>query len=263
MTLFYSTDPICSYCFAFEPFWRKIELALPVDKKILMGGLLPGWAGFADAGHGINNPKDVAAHYKEVGKRFLMPLSGDVWLKDPLDSSYPVSAFYLLVEKYYPKKAQRFLRQAREALFVFDKNIAKTEVLAELLDDIDASELLAKMQDEGLPLLKLSIEKSRSLRAAGFPSLTLSKGDEFTSLSTFKDINYYLEALKNFSGNQSLKLNHFSLDDLFDISPRLYFREIEILFDIDSVDVEAFIKDNLKQNYEIKSYLSCPTVQII
>src|SRR5690606_23094577 len=88
--LIYYTDPICSSCWGIEPQLRKLKLeygnAIKIDYR--MGGLLPDWS--YNSG-GIGKPSDVASHWDEVSAHYDMPIDGDVWLEDPLDSSYPPS----------------------------------------------------------------------------------------------------------------------------------------------------------------------------
>ena len=86
----YFTDPICSSCWGIEPQLRqlKLEYGPYLDIEYRMGGLLPNWS--YNSG-GISKPSDVAHHWDEVSLHYDMPIDGDVWLEDPLDSSYPPS----------------------------------------------------------------------------------------------------------------------------------------------------------------------------
>src|SRR5690554_7134621 len=88
--LVYFTDPICSSCWGIEPQLRKLKLEYGehIDIEYRMGGLLPDWN--YNSG-GISSPKDVAGHWDEVSVHYDMPIDGDLWLEDPLDSSYPPS----------------------------------------------------------------------------------------------------------------------------------------------------------------------------
>ena len=88
--LIYYTDPICSSCWGIEPQLRKLKLEYGnvVEIEYRMGGLLPDWS--YNSG-GIGKPSDVASHWDEVSLHYDMPIDGDLWLEDPLDSSYPPS----------------------------------------------------------------------------------------------------------------------------------------------------------------------------
>src|SRR5690554_7289686 len=76
-----------------------------------MGGLLPDWN--YNSG-GISSPKDVAGHWDEVSVHYDMPIDGDLWLEDPLDSSYPPSIAFKAAEMQSEEKAHLFMREMRE-----------------------------------------------------------------------------------------------------------------------------------------------------
>ena len=67
----------------------KLEYGDYINIEYHMGGLVPSWEGFNSGG--ITKPSDVAHHWDEVSKYYEMPIDGDIWLEDPLHSSYPPS----------------------------------------------------------------------------------------------------------------------------------------------------------------------------
>src|SRR5262245_61435787 len=93
--IIYFTDPICSACWGIEPQLRKLKLEYGdyINIEYHMGGLLPSWTGFN--GGRIAKPEDVAHHWDEVSRHYEMPIDGDVWREDPLDSSYPPSVAFI------------------------------------------------------------------------------------------------------------------------------------------------------------------------
>jgi len=97
----YFTDPICSSCWGIEPQLRRLKLEygayLHIDYR--MGGLLPDWS--YNSG-GISKPSDVAGHWDEVSHHYDMPIDGDVWLEDPLPSSYPPSIAFKAAQMQVP-----------------------------------------------------------------------------------------------------------------------------------------------------------------
>jgi len=124
----YFTDPICSSCWGIEPQLRKLKLEYGhlIDIDYKMGGLLPDWK--YNSG-GISKPADVAHHWDEVSAYYNMPIDGDVWLEDPLSSSYPPSIAFKAAQMQHKEKAVVFLRVMREMLFLQKKNICKWEHL--------------------------------------------------------------------------------------------------------------------------------------
>ena len=124
----YYTDPICSSCWGIEPQLRKLKLEYSsnIEVEYRMGGLLPDWS--YNSG-GISKPSDVAHHWDEVSVYYDMPIDGDVWLEDPLQSSYPPSIAFKAAQMQDQDKAILFLREIREMVFLKKKNIAKWEHL--------------------------------------------------------------------------------------------------------------------------------------
>jgi putative protein-disulfide isomerase len=129
LRIVYFTDPICSSCWGIEPQLRKLKLAYghALDIEYRMGGLLPDWS--YNSG-GISRPSDVAHHWDEVSLYYDMPIDGDVWLEDPLHSSYPPSIAFKAAQLQDEGKAILFLRLMGEQVFL--KKIILTGML--LLD---------------------------------------------------------------------------------------------------------------------------------
>lgn len=117
VTIIYYTDPICSSCWGIEPSLRKLKLEygsiLEIEYK--MGGLLTDWSYNSGA---ISKPSDVAKHWDEVSNYYDMPIDGDVWLEDPLPSSYPPSITFKAAQLQDKEKAILFLREIREMVFL-------------------------------------------------------------------------------------------------------------------------------------------------
>lgn len=126
--IIYFTDPICSSCWGIEPQLRKLKLAYgnSIHVEYRMGGLLPDWN--YNSG-GISKPSDVAHHWDEVSAHYDMPIDGDVWLEDPLDSSYPPSIAVKAAQMQDEYKAVVFMRKLREMVFLEKKNITKWEFM--------------------------------------------------------------------------------------------------------------------------------------
>ena len=93
--LLYFTDPICSSCWGIEPQLRKLkeEYGDYLDIEYRMGGLLQGWNTYG--GRDVSGPTSVAQHWEEASAHYQMPIDGDVWLEDPLDSSFAPSIAFV------------------------------------------------------------------------------------------------------------------------------------------------------------------------
>lgn len=175
--IIYFTDPICSSCWGIEPQLRKLKLEYDhiIDIEYRMGGLLPDWS--YNSG-GISKPSDVAHHWDEVSLHYDMPIDGDVWLEDPLDSSYPPSVAFKAAEIQDKDKAVRFLRILREMVFLQKKNITKWEHLAEAAQKsgLHVSQFKSDYEGRAKTLFKEDLALGQKLGVRGFPTMFFLDG---------------------------------------------------------------------------------------
>lgn len=168
----YFTDPICSSCWGIEPQLRqlKLEYGHAVDIEYRMGGLLPDWS--YNSG-GISKPSDVAHHWDEVSAYYQMPIDGDIWLEDPLSSSFPPSIAFKAAQVQDPNKALVFLRRIREMVFMEKKNIAKWEHLknAALETGLNPIQLKNDLETIGKQRFEEDLTLAKSMGVRGFPTL--------------------------------------------------------------------------------------------
>ena len=168
----YYTDPICSSCWGIEPQLRKLKLEYGhiLDIEYHMGGLLPDWS--YNSG-GISKPSDVAHHWDEVSLHYDMPIDGDVWLEDPLDSSYPPSIAFKAAELQDHTKAILFLREMREMVFMQKKNIAKWENMEEAARraGLDIEVLKTDYEGKAVVMFNNDLKLGKELGVRGFPTM--------------------------------------------------------------------------------------------
>lgn len=173
--IIYFTDPICSSCWGIEPQLRrlKLEYANSIEIEYHMGGLLPDWS--YNSG-GISKPSDVAHHWDEVSLHYDMPIDGDVWLEDPLDSSYPPSIAFKAAQMQDAHKAILFLREIRHMVFLEKKNITKWEHLsaAAVATGLDTAQLKHDYDNDARKAFQQDLELGRKLGVRGFPTLLFS-----------------------------------------------------------------------------------------
>src|SRR5690606_7620720 len=234
--VYYVTDPICSHCWALEPTLRRFteEYGRHLEVKTVMGGLLPQWNGFADRANGIGGPSDVAGHWREVGVASRMPIDGSVWNRDPLASSYPPSRVYLVIRERDAETARLFLRKAREAVFAFDRNIASTDVLVELVGQIglDGEAVVAEAESErGEELLRKDIALARELGVRGFPTLVFVDDEgQGVKVGGVRGLESYVQALENLIGEEPRVREVAPLTEVLAREGRLFAKEIEALY---------------------------------
>lgn len=168
----YFTDPICSTCWGIEPQLRKLKLEYgnSISIEYRMGGLLPDWS--YNSG-GIGKPSDVAHHWDEVSAYYDMPIDGDVWLEDPLNSSYPPSIAFKAAQLQDHEKAILFLRAIREMVFLEKKNITKWEHIATAAENVhlDVKQLKLAIEGEAKITFEEDLKIANNYSVRGFPSL--------------------------------------------------------------------------------------------
>lgn len=173
----YYTDPICSSCWGIEPQLRKLKLEYgnTIAIEYRMGGLLPDWN--YNSG-GISKPSDVAQHWDEVSAYYDMPIDGNVWLEDPLSSSYPSSIAFKAAQLQDNEKAILFLREVREMVFLHKKNIAKWENLELAAKNVglDIVQFKKDYEGEAKALFDEDLKLGKSLGVRGFPTLFFTDG---------------------------------------------------------------------------------------
>lgn len=174
----YFTDPICSSCWGIEPQLRKLKLAygyiFDIDYK--MGGLLPDWT--YQSGQ-INKASDVAHHWEEVSVYYDMPIDGNIWLEDPLHSSYPPSIVFIAAAFQSKEKAVAMLRELREMVFLKKKNITKWEHLREaaIQSKLDIDQLKTDYEGSAILRFKEDLAYANSLGVRGFPTFIFANAD--------------------------------------------------------------------------------------
>ncbi|MCW9014557.1 MAG: DsbA family protein [Gammaproteobacteria bacterium] len=172
ISVVYFTDPICSSCWGIEPQLRKLKLEYGkhIDIVYRMGGLLPDWN--YNSG-GISKPSDVALHWDEVSMHYDMPIDGDIWLEDPLNSSYPPSIAFKAAQMQDNEKAMLFLREIREMVFLQKKNITKWEhlELAAKKAGLNIEQFKTDYEDKAKILFNEDLKLAKELGVSGFPTL--------------------------------------------------------------------------------------------
>lgn len=262
-TLYYVTDPICSHCWALEPVLNRFirQYGHYFNLKVVMGGLLPSWHGFADRSNGIQKPADVAHHWQEVGLHSRMPIDGSLWLSNPILSSYPPSRVFKVIAQRHPGKEIAFLRRAREAVFAFNQNIGEDAVLAAIVDSIglDGAKMIEEAgQESAQTLLDGDFELASTLGARGFPTIIMvNEENKGVKISGARPLETYINALRQISTATLEPKPVPSLSALIQEEPLLFSKEIEEMYDLESHQVEAFAKSELNhENYRVDRLLN-------
>ncbi|MCF6133146.1 ClpXP adapter SpxH family protein [Flavobacterium wongokense] len=238
----YFTDPICSSCWGIEPQLRKLKLEYGTNFEIeyRMGGLLKDWS--YNSG-GISKPSDVAHHWDEVSKYYGMPIVGDVWMEDPLSSSYPPSIAFKAAELQSKEKAILFLRRIREMVFLEKKNIAKWEHLQQAAIEVGLNPDKLKLDYEGKAqdLFYEDLALARDYGVRGFPTFFFSNSNEQLVLNGFKQYEVFEDTLLQLNPNAKKTTTDTDYKSLFAHYPTLTTKEFATLSNVSFIEAETIL----------------------
>jgi predicted DsbA family dithiol-disulfide isomerase len=262
VTLYYVTDPICSHCWALEPVLNRLvaEYGPCLEVQLVMGGLLPGWNGFSDGGNGIQKPSDVAGHWREVGDHSRMPIDGSLWHTNPVQSSYPPSRVFKVIQSKEQGKEIEFLRRTREAGFAFNQNVGEDEILVDIVNrmGLDGKQIVEEAAlDSAQDLLEEDFEMAARLQARGFPTLVMvNEGNKGVKIVGARSLETYIDALKQVAPDSKPRKVP-SLKKLLADGNTLFAKEIEVMYDLAPSEVKAYIESELNEDsYRIQSVLN-------
>ena len=263
--LYYVTDPICSHCWALEPVFRRFkeQYGHYFNFHTVMGGLLEKWGdGPVDPANGISGPADVAGHWREVGELTRMPIDGSLMIDNPVQSSFPPSRVYKVIQKNYNNElAFDYLRRAREALFAFNRNISDPSVMIDIVNHLglDGEAIIKEAeQPSGHQLLNEDFSLARSLGARGFPSIIMvNEENKGIKIVGSRPLEYYVSALEQILNGEELQpKKQPPLSQLLEQEKLLFSKEIEIMYDLDQSDIHSFVEKELSANtYQKKEIL--------
>lgn len=254
----YFTDPICSTCWVIQPLLRKLKLEYDnhVNVKYCMGGLLPSWEEYNKGM--IQKPTDAAKHWEEVCVLHEMPLDGDVWLEDPLNSSYPPSIAFKAAQMQDTTKAILFLRRIKEMVFLEKKNIIKWEFLKNAAFEVglDSARLQRDFDGKAKENFKKDLTMAAQLGVTGFPTLYFSnKANNQYIIKGYQDYEKFEEIIHTLIPDAKKKAIDTIPQKLFAAFPRMTDKEFAFLSDIPKAEAIKILV-NLWENGSIDKYES-------
>lgn len=244
--IIYYTDPICSSCWGMEPQLRKLKLEygdyFEIDYR--MGGLLPDWS--YNSG-GISKPSDVAHHWDEASLHYEMPIDGDVWLEDPLDSSYPSCIAMKAAQIQGKEKAVKFMRILREKLYLKKKNIAKWENIVEVakIANLNVEKLKTDYDGDAKKLFQEDLNYGKTLGVRGFPTLFFAdeNNNKLTVYGSKPYASYENALLALFPEAKKKSIVKENPLSIFEIYPSLAPKEFAVIHDISVNDAKIILEE--------------------
>ncbi len=242
--MLYFTDPICSSCWGVEPQLRKLKLEYGhfFDVEYRMGGLLQSWNSYG--GRDVSGPESVAKHWEEAGEYYQMPIDGDVWIEDPLDSSFPPSIAFKAAQLQGEDKALVYLRRIKEMVFLEKGNISKWKNLKLAAEQVglDVEKFQNDYQTKGQSLFEDDLKLKSELGVRGFPTVFFSDkdGNRFLVYGS-QSYERYEDALKRLYPEATKTAYDTSPDALFAVYPTYTTREFAELSNISLSEAEALL----------------------
>ena len=178
--LYYTHDPMCSWCWAFRLVWDEVQRRLPasVGVRYLLGGLAPDSSESMSAG----TRQEIQDYWKSIQQRVPgTRFNFDFWrICIPRRSTYPACRAVIAAKNQNPAIEDAMVLSIQEAYYLHARNPSDEDVLIKLaihlgLDagqfqkDLNAAETQSQLMDE--------ILFGRRLGVRGFPSLILQSGE--------------------------------------------------------------------------------------
>ncbi|MDH3762439.1 MAG: DsbA family protein [Gammaproteobacteria bacterium] len=197
--LYYVHDPMCSWCWGFEPTRQKIFAALDTKMEIrrMLGGLAP------DSDQPMAEPmRDML---QQTWRRIEQTIPGtrfnfDFWQKcQPRRSTYPSNRAVLAARAQGESYDALMTARIQRAYYLEARNPSDNDTLIELAADIGLDEeafsdaLVAPATQQQLIE---EIQASRSMGIDSFPSLAVQKADRLFHISlNYTDAQSMLEQI--------------------------------------------------------------------
>ena len=186
-------DPMCSWCWGFEPVLHKLrdELSDEVEFSLILGGLRSSGEQVWDDAFKVY----LRSHWKSVEEKTTQGFNLDLLEKESFDyDTEPACRAVVTVKTLDKTKEFSFFRALQEAFYGKGEDITQTDVIADIAraEGVDRSEFIALfVSDEMKEKTKADVYKARSMGANVFPSIVLI--DEEGHLCVIKGYKSYEE----------------------------------------------------------------------
>jgi putative protein-disulfide isomerase len=172
-------DPMCSWCYAFAPVWRRIRAALPASLAVeyVVGGLAPD--------SDVPMPAPMREYIQQTWRRIQSVVTGtefnfEFWTRcAPRRSTYPACRAVLAARHRDPALEPVMIERIQHAYYREARNPSDADTLEALAGEIglDVDEFRAWV---GTPaceaMLAQDFAHALAFGVPGFPSLVLSAG---------------------------------------------------------------------------------------
>jgi putative protein-disulfide isomerase len=181
-SLIHVADPMCSWCYAFEPELTKVTTSTGLDVRLVMGGLYVG-----DRTVALDD--NMRAYLRDTWQR-VSELSGQAvefglidWPEWTYDTG-PACRAVVAMRTLAPESALDYFERLQNGFYVQNLDLTDTDVLFELAKSTkcDLERFATLLAEESLA--HADYAEARALGATGFPLLLLDTGTDRIPVST-------------------------------------------------------------------------------
>ena len=180
MRFLYVMDPMCAWCYGFQPELEKfLENYASIDVEWIMGGLAP------DTKQPMNEnlKQTISSYWYEIENKTQVTFNHDYWkLNTPYRSTYQACRAVISAENLVVKSAQKMVKAIQSAYYLEAKNPSLKETLIGCAGSIGLDEtsfLNVLHSEETEQQLQQHLNMTRSLQVSGFPALFyVNKGNQ-------------------------------------------------------------------------------------
>ena len=172
MRLLYIMDPMCGWCYGFQPELEKfLEKHSSAEVDWIMGGLAPDTQQPMDE----NLKQTISSYWYEIENKSQVSFNHDFWkLNTPYRSTYPACRAVIAAESLKTKSSQQMVKAIQSAYYQEAKNPSLEETLIACACSIDLDEnqfLEVFKSKETEQRFQQHLSITYQLQIKGFPAL--------------------------------------------------------------------------------------------
>lgn len=107
-----------------------------------MGGLIRDYEHYKNPVNSINRPSQMGPLWMEAKHTSGQPRDESIWIKDPVDTSYPACMAAKAAEIQSFNAGEAMLRKLREAVMMLAKNISQKQVILKIAENLEKEGIL-------------------------------------------------------------------------------------------------------------------------
>jgi putative protein-disulfide isomerase len=190
---------MCSWCWAFNPTWKKVRETLPIiiNTNYLLGGLAPDSKIIMP----LETREYVMGNWKRIQE--VIPCTKfnyDFWaLCEPKRSTYPSCRAVICAKNQRPEIERSMINAIQQAYYLNAQNPSNEDVLIMIATDLglDTERFKKDLRSTKVNEALLSeIKLAQSISGNGFPSLVLNTADKLKKINIdYLDANYIINQI--------------------------------------------------------------------